>query len=378
MNRPLLRVLDVDFTAKNFRIARTFELPLARPVNPNRERVVAAWFGERRELPHPPLVNHAILRTPEPQRFLVVVGDARGPAAFVFDHAMGAVEAVRNGEALTRGLFVALQLLEQQLVCVGRALARWNAPERLAVRVVLVDLETGGERLIPVEQWFFTEVNWRVESTCMRGGCLHVLVKEPGSEEAIRVFALRLPEGFWKELECGQFGAFSFDQTISAFQAGVWTVHCRRTPTFGDFAAWEFHSFRIPMTCPESLLWRSWFSLLGRPNIRVDVPGGFLFRLLSPTGLFTNRVAFLHQQTVVIREDLDSAGQPSAAVIQAGFPRRGDAEEQAALEAAIERSLLMSTDEAAEGSAEKKAELSDEDVDHQLEAYDLDSEATDA
>ncbi|KAI6233421.1 hypothetical protein M3Y99_00911000 [Aphelenchoides fujianensis] len=376
-NQPRLCVLDVDFAANSFRIARTFELSLAQPGDHVREARVRR-FGGLLNLSFAPLVNRAILRTAEPTRFLVVVGDSMGPAAFFFDLTTGTVEAIRHGEPLARGRFVGFQFFENQLVCVEQ-IVRLDAPRRLAVRVVLADLETGNTRLIPAERWFFAATDWRIESMCVKDDCLYVLAKKPHSEEAIRAFGVRLPDGFWKAVKCGQFAPFAFEHAVSAFQADFWTVHCRRTAIVGGHSAPEFHSFRIPMARLESLLWRSWFSLLNGPSIRAVVPNAFVSRLLSRTGLYTDRVAFEPPRTFIIREDVDlaEAARPAAAVGQNRFQTGGEAAEQADLEAAIQQSPLPSTGETSQTSAKKEAEQINADGDHAMDFSDPENEAMD-
>ncbi|KAI6238483.1 hypothetical protein M3Y99_00687300 [Aphelenchoides fujianensis] len=189
---------------------------------------------------------------------------------------------------------------------------------------------------------------WQIKSTCMKGNWLYVLAKNPESEEAIRAFGVQLPDGYWKSVVSESFGAFAFDQAVSALQAGVWTVHCGRMRSACRRSVHEFHSYRIPMTDPESMLWRSWFSLLTRPGIQVDVPQGDASqcRLLSRTGDFTNRIAFLHQQTIVVRDDFETEKTSGAVPLDEQtssndrpLQTRAKTLEQAELEAAIEESL---------------------------------------
>ncbi|KAI6239738.1 hypothetical protein M3Y99_00540000 [Aphelenchoides fujianensis] len=351
--RPSIRVMALDFMAKTFKLS--LPIPLVQ---------------RRQMCAHPP----PILRTADAHRFVVVLPAWGGVLAFVFDLARSRVEAIHGGRELVwPGLInlqaagfhpVGFQLFGNQLVCVGQhpESARATSADSHTVRVALFDLASGERTDVSTERSLFYEQRSQIKSVCMRDEFVYALAKNPNTSAPMRVFRLQLPHGKWEAVQAVHFGGFEFAAPTCCFHQGIWTVHCRRTTTVGFRSLQEFYSYRIPIARPETLAHRAWFSVLSRPNFDLDVPQTGACRLLSRTGLFLNKVAFVHQQTILIREDLDpfevlrqQGCKLTSAVFSrsGGFATSGEESEDADFQTAIALSLQWFREHTIETTADE-------------------------
>ncbi|KAI6241915.1 hypothetical protein M3Y99_00294700 [Aphelenchoides fujianensis] len=176
-------------------------------------------------------------------------------------------------------------------------------------------LRAGGERFVVVVSHrkqhcalvydHAEQAAFQMKGTCMAGDFLYVLAKS-ARHCPFRAFRLRLPDGEWEAVESPPFGYEDLGYPLQCLQQGVWSLHCRRKTTFDKETVEEFRSYRIPMTCPESLALRSWFAILGQAGAEVDVPEGGPCSPLAATGLCLNRVFFLQKEKILIRADVDA------------------------------------------------------------------------
>ncbi|KAI6233323.1 hypothetical protein M3Y99_00926100 [Aphelenchoides fujianensis] len=336
--RPHLQLMAVDFAAKSFEIKR--DLPLS--------------FGDSSVAS-----VGKILRTSERDRFVVVVGDKRRNWAFRYDHKEGTVRAFHDSTVEISGHFFDFQVHSNQLVCV-RHLPPVLERKRPEIHVRFVDLESGAQVEAQKAAGSLVSSIRALVDTCMAGDFLYVFTKND-VHTPIRPLRLRLPDGQWEAVASEPFGLYDFGRLVSCFQQGVWSLHCLHTWSMGGQTVEQFRSYRIPLSCPDRLAFRSWFSLLKQADVKLDVPKNGPCRLLSPTGLFLNKVVFANNERILIRRDIDACNHllqfaptssKNALHLRAlatlpedhgperapDFPRADDWE-QAALQAAIEESL---------------------------------------
>ncbi|KAI6240299.1 hypothetical protein M3Y99_00461400 [Aphelenchoides fujianensis] len=355
--RPHLQLMAADFAAKSFEIKR--DLPLS--------------FGDSSVAS-----VGKILRTSERDRFVVVVGDKRHNWAFRYDHKEGSLRACHDSTVEFNGDFFDFQLHSNQLVCVRHVppFLERKTPE---IHVRLIDLESGAQVEAQTAKGKLISSMREIVSTCMAGDFLYVLTKKD-VHTPICSLRLRLPDGQWEAVKSEPFGQHHFGRPVSCFQQGVWSLHCLHRWTMGRQTIEQFRSYRIPLSCPERLAFRSWFSLLKQSDVELDVVKNGPCHLLSPTGLFLNKVVFRNEERMLIRRDIDAwdhllqlAPTSSQTIDQSRslltfpidempenileFPRADDWE-QAALQKAIEESLrtfkLQTTAETKSGAGTKE------------------------
>ncbi|KAI6234311.1 hypothetical protein M3Y99_00812300 [Aphelenchoides fujianensis] len=148
----------------------------------------------------------------------------------------------------------------------------------------------------------------KLVSSFLCGDYVYVLLKDTEKGVPAKIFRISLAndeKADWEAVECADFAAVPWAQWTSAFVDGVLCLHAVQRHTSGPKSVDVFHSVRIPVEQPELLSHSTWFEVLKRNDLVIEVLQRGPARPLTTDGVCLNKVSFITPEQIHIYRDLD-------------------------------------------------------------------------